>query len=130
MSSSTRSKKRGTAVSVNTLVSSSEQGNDSMASNIDDDANGSIGEAGGHNILSGHEAPATLKLGRKHIFPQDMPKFNGTEGGWDKFKCEFIFLIKLFLGFDLSEATSEATRPGPDELTCKRWYAVRMWGTT
>ena len=114
---STRSKQRGTSISVNTIVSSSEQGQDSMASNIDDDSNGSLGEAGGHNISTGHEAPATLKLGRKHIFPQDMPKFNGTEGGWDKFRCEFIFLIKYFLGFDLSKATSEATRPGPDVLT-------------
>ena len=61
--------------------------------------------------------PVTLKLGRKHIFPQDLPKFNGTEGGWDKFKCEFMFLIKLFLEFDLSAALSAAVRPGPDELT-------------
>ena len=91
MYSSTRSKKRGAAVNINTLISSSEQGNDSMATNIDDDAEGSIGEAVGHNILSGHEAPVTLKLGRKHIFPQDLPKFNGTEGGWDKFKCESYF---------------------------------------
>ena len=117
MYSSTRSKKRGAAVSINTIVSSSEQGKDSMATNIDDDAEGSVGEAVGHNILSGHEAPVTLKLGRKHIFPQDLPKFNGTEGGWDKFKCEFMFLIKLFLEFDLSAALSAAVRPGPDELT-------------
>ena len=52
MYSSTRSKKRGAAVSINTIVSSSEQGKDSMATNIDDDAEGSIGEAVGHNILS------------------------------------------------------------------------------
>ena len=52
MSRSTRSQRRGTTLSVNTLVSSTEQGNDSMASNIDDDTNGSIAEAGGHNILS------------------------------------------------------------------------------
>ena len=52
MYSSTRSKKRGAAVSINTLISSSEQGNDSMATNIDDDAEGSVGEAVGSNILS------------------------------------------------------------------------------
>ena len=77
MSISTRSKRRSAAVSVNTLISSTKPGNNSMA-DIDDDAEGSIGEAVGSNILSGHVAPVTLKLGRKHIFPQDLPKFNGT----------------------------------------------------
>ena len=52
MYSSTRSKKRGAAVSINTLISSSEQGNDSMATNIDDDAEGSIDEAVGSNIFT------------------------------------------------------------------------------
>ena len=113
MSRNTRSQRRGTTLSINSLVSSSEQGKDSMASNVDEDTNGSILEAGGPNIATGHDAPVTLKLGRKHIFPQDLPKFNGTENGWDKFKCEFIFLMKLFCGFDLSTAV----RPGPDELT-------------
>ena len=117
MSRNTRSQRRGTTLSINSLVSSSEQGKDSMASNVDEDTNGSILEAGGHNIVTGHEAPVTLKLGRKHIFPQDLPKFNDTEDGWDKFSCEFIYLIKLVLEFDLSAALSGGVRPGPNELT-------------
>ena len=109
MSQTTRSK--GRAVRLNTLVSSSKQGNNSIASAMDsEDSNQDYEDVG---ILSGHVAPATIKFGRKHTFPQDLPKFNGTENGWDKFKCEFLFLMKLLCGIDLSVIV----RPGPDELT-------------
>ena len=52
MSRITRSQRRGTTLSINSLVSSSEQGKDSMASNVDEDTNGSILEAGGPNIAT------------------------------------------------------------------------------
>ena len=116
MSNSTRSKGKISSVGsepvrLNTLVSTSKQGNNSMASV--QDSEDSNGEAEGSDNITGHEAPVPLKFGRKHTFPQDLPKFSGTESGWDKFKCEFLFLIKLLCGIDLSVIV----RPGPDKLS-------------
>ena len=64
MSQSTRSK--GRSVRLNTLVSSSKQGNNSIASAMDsEDSNGETEDLG---IISGHVAPETLQ--------KDLPKFS------------------------------------------------------